>query len=64
MIGTAEDIQQAGCEVWEQRRYELAREIFLCAISHFPQTSMAEDVENAVFWADCLISELRKKKES
>lgn len=46
---------------WEQRRYEIAKEIFF----HKMKTSLnniKDDAENAVEFADLLISELKKEK--
>lgn len=46
---------------WEQRRYEIAKEIFF----HKMKTSLnniKDDAENAVELADLLISELKKEK--
>ena len=45
---------------WEQRRYEIAKEIFF----HKMKTSLnniKDDAENAVELADLLISELKKE---
>ncbi len=47
---------------WEQRRYELAKEIFLRRIVHFDTTAIGDDVKDSVAWADRLISELQKGK--
>lgn len=46
---------------WEQRRYEIAKEIFF----HKMKTSLnniKDDAKNAVELADLLISELKKEK--
>ena len=47
---------------WEQRRYELAKEIFLQRIVHYGCSSIQADVEELVAWADRLIVELQKEK--
>lgn len=47
---------------WEQRRYEIARDIMIASIDQ-PMTgvSIASYVHNCVQWADALIEELKKK---
>lgn len=47
---------------WEQRRYELAKEIFLRRMVHFGLTTIDSDIEDSVAWADRLIAELQKGK--
>ena len=46
---------------WEQRRYELAKEIYLMRYQK-SATSCHEDARLAVSQADILIAELRKEK--
>lgn len=45
---------------WEQRRYEIAREVFLYRLKSSPLTNYKDDAKDAVIWADTLISELKK----
>lgn len=46
---------------WEQRRYEIARDITATIISRTPMISQTE-IDNAVKLADMLVSTLRKSK--
>ena len=48
--------------LWEQRRYELAKEIFLRRIVNYSLTSIDDDLKQSVEWADRLIAELQKGK--
>lgn len=48
--------------LWEQRRYELAKEIFLRRIISYSTTTFEEDITDSVAWADRLIAELQKGK--
>lgn len=45
---------------WEQRRYEIAKEVFLYRLKSSPLTNYKDDAKDAVIWADTLISELKK----
>lgn len=47
---------------WEQRRYEIAKEIMIASINQ-PMTgaSIASYIHNCVQWTDALIEELKKK---
>ena len=49
---------------WEQRRYEIARDIMAASIDQ-PMTgaSIASYVHNCVQWADALIEELKKESK-
>lgn len=61
VIGIHREMKKANEPDWEQRRYEIAKEIFL----HKTRTSFNSvevDAKNAVEWADLLISELKKEK--
>ena len=46
---------------WEQRRYEIARDITATIISRTPMISQTE-IDNAVKLANMLVSTLRKSK--
>lgn len=46
---------------WEQRRYEIARDVTAAIISRSPLISQTE-INNAVKLADMLVSTLRKSK--
>ena len=46
---------------WEQRRYEIARDVTAAIISRSPMISQTE-INNAVKLADMLVSTLRKSK--
>lgn len=61
IIGIHREMRKANELNWEQRRYEIAKEIFF----HKMKTSLnniKNDAEGAVEWADLLISELKKEK--
>lgn len=45
---------------WEQRRYEIAKEVFLYRLKSSPLTNYKDDAKDSVIWADTLISELKK----
>lgn len=44
---------------WEQRRYEIAKEIYMHRIKN-SLCNVKDDAEAAVLWADYLIEELQK----
>lgn len=46
---------------WEQRRYEIARDVTAAIISRSPMICQTE-IDNAVKLADMLVSTLRKSK--
>lgn len=48
---------------WEQRRYEIAKDIYLYKLSH-SLNSVVNDAESSVLWADYLIEELKKGVQS
>ena len=48
--------------LWEQRRYELAKDIFLRRIVNYRLSTIDEDLKQSVEWADSLIAELQKGK--
>ena len=48
--------------LWEQRRYELAKEIFLRRITNYTSTTIDDDFKQSVELADRLIAELQKGK--
>lgn len=48
---------------WEQRRYEIAKDIFLYRTSH-SLCNVKDDAKEAVLWADYLIEELKKGVQS
>lgn len=62
VIGIHRDMKKANEPDWEQRRYELAKEIFLRRIVSFSSTTFEEDITGSVAWADRLIAELQKGK--
>lgn len=49
---------------WEQRRYEIAKEVFLYRLKSSPLTNYKDDAKDAVIWADTLISELKKGSQN
>lgn len=62
VIGIHREMKKKNEPDWEQRRYELAKEIFLRRMVHFGLTTIDSDIENSVAWADRLIAELQKGK--
>lgn len=62
IIGIHRDMKKANEPDWEQRRYELAKEIFLRRIVSCSSTTFEEDITDSVAWADRLIAELQKGK--
>ena len=62
IIGIHRDMKKANEPDWEQRRYELAKEIFLRRIVSYSTTTFVEDITDSVAWADRLIAELQKGK--
>lgn len=62
IIGIHREMKKANGPDWEQRRYELAKEIFLRRIVHYGLTTIDKDIEQSVDWADRLIAELQKGK--
>lgn len=48
---------------WKQRRYEIAKDIYLYKLSH-SFNSVVNDAESSVLWADYLIEELKKGVQS
>lgn len=49
---------------WEQRRYEIAKDVFFYRLESSPLTNYKDDAKDAVIWADTLISELKKEVEN
>lgn len=51
---------------WEQRRYEIARDLFVSLhdISHLPGVGLEDCAKLAVNGADILVEKLREKNES
>lgn len=47
---------------WEQRRYEIAKDAFCAILQEYPNCSEAM-AQNAVSYADTLISELKKQRK-
>ena len=62
VIGIHREMKKMNEPNWEQRRYELAEEIFLRRMVHFGLTTIDSDIEDSVAWADRLIAELQKGK--
>ena len=61
VIGIHREMKKSNEIDWEKRRYEIAKEVFF----HKMKTSLnsvKDDAEDAVEWADLLISELKKEK--
>lgn len=61
VIGIHREMKKANEPDWEQRRYEIAKEVFL----DFKGTTLRsyeEDAKRAVELADLLIAELQKSK--
>lgn len=62
VIGIHREMKKMNEPDWEQRRYELAKEIFLRRIVSYSTTTSEEDITASVAWADRLIAELQKGK--
>lgn len=62
VIGIHREMKKKNEPDWEQRHYELAKEIFLRRMVHFGLTTIDSDIEDSVAWADRLIAELQKGK--
>lgn len=62
VIGIHREMKKMNEPDWEQRRYELTKEIFLRRMVHFGRTTIDSDIEDSVAWADRLIAELQKGK--
>lgn len=62
VIGIHREMKKMNEPDWEQRRYELAKEIFLRRIVSYSLTTIDNDIEKSVEWADRLIAELQKGK--
>ena len=60
VIGIHREMRKANEPDWEQRRYEIAKEVFLNLKNSL--TSYREDAKLAVECADLLIAELQNKK--
>lgn len=60
VIGIHREMRKANEIDWEQRRYEIAKELFLQNIRN-SLVSVEDDVKTAVKWADLLINELKNK---
>lgn len=60
VIGIHREMKKANEPDWEQRRYEIAKEVFLSLKNSL--NSYREDAKVAVECADLLIAELQKKK--
>lgn len=60
VIGIHREMKKMNEPDWEQRRYELAKEIFLHRIVSY--STIDNDIEKSVEWADRLIAELQKGK--
>lgn len=48
---------------WEQRRYEIAKDVFCILLTEKNELTYFQKAENAVLRADALIEELKKKKD-
>lgn len=60
VIGIHREMRKANEIDWEQRRYEIAKELFIQNIGN-SHVSVEDDVKTAVKWADMLINELKNK---
>lgn len=60
VIGIHREMKKANEIDWEQRRYEIAKEVFLNLKNSL--NPYKEDAKNAVEIADMLIAELKKEK--
>ena len=61
VIGIHREMKKANEVDWEQRRYEIAKEVFLSLKNSL--NPYKEDAKNAVEIADLLIAELKKEKK-
>ena len=62
IVGIHREMKKMNEPDWEQRRYELAKEIFRRRLVHFGLTTIDSDIEDSVAWADRLIAELKKRQ--
>lgn len=62
IVGIHREMKKMNGPDWERRRYELAKEIFLRRMVSYSSTSIEEDLQQSVEWADRLIAELQKGK--
>lgn len=60
IIGIHREMRKANEIDWEQRRYEIAKELFLHSVRS-SLNSVEDDAKNAVKRADLLINELKNK---
>lgn len=60
IIGIHREMRKTNEINWEQRRYEIAKELFIQNIGN-SLISVEDDVKTAVKWADLLINELKNK---
>ncbi|WP_302214507.1 hypothetical protein [uncultured Prevotella sp.] len=60
IIGIHREMRKANEIDWEQRRYEIAKELFIQNIGN-SLISVEDDVKTAVKCADLLINELKNK---
>ena len=61
VIGIHHEMKKANDVNWEQRRYEIAKELFLHSV-RTSLNSLKDDAKHAVERADCLIAELQRGK--
>lgn len=61
VIGIHREMRKENEVDWEQRRYEIAKEVFLNLRNSL--SSYEQDAKTAVRCADLLIAELQKEKE-
>lgn len=63
VIGIHREMRRMNEPDWEKRRYELAKEIFLRRMVSYTSTTIDNDIEESVAWADRLIAKLKKGAE-
>lgn len=60
--GIHREIKKANEIDWEQRRYEIAKEIYPSVLNLTGADQMTAGIKTTVFLADLLIAELKKEK--
>ena len=60
--GIYREMQKANVVDWEQRRYEIAKEIYPLVLDFTQADQMTAAAKTTVFLADVLIAELKKEK--
>lgn len=60
--GIYREMKKANAINWEQRRYEIAKEIYPRVLDYTRADQMAASAKTTVFLADMIIAELKKEK--